>query len=39
MLDGIPARIARDVAVGLSAGERGQAGAVDAFRTAMLAGV
>jgi NitT/TauT family transport system ATP-binding protein len=39
MLDGAPARIARDVAVGLSAGERGEARTVDAFRTAMLAGV
>jgi ABC-type nitrate/sulfonate/bicarbonate transport system ATPase subunit len=38
MLEGTPARIVRDVAVGLSAGERGQAKVVEAFRAEMLAG-
>lgn len=38
MLEGPPVRIVRDVAVGLSAGERGQPGTVEAFRTSMLAG-
>lgn len=38
MLDGAPARIVRDIAVGLSADERGEARAVDAFRAEMLAG-
>lgn len=39
MLDGTPARIVRDLPVGLSAIERGQAQRVEAFRAGMLAGV
>lgn len=39
MLEGAPVRIVRDVAVGLSSGERGQPATIEAFRTSMLAGV